>query len=472
MAAAAPSASPTKAKVEPGWGRTLAYAGYALPAGLMVPPFSLLLPAFYAQVMGVSLGVVGTVVGGLKIYDLIFNPILGVVSDRTRTRFGRRRPWMLAGVPLLAIGLWLTFAPPVAHANAAYLTVALLIYYTGSSLVMIPYYALGAETPATPYGRARMLGLRETVMMAALIFAGLCPLLAQALHFPAASRQTMLIFLIALAVVTPPALAGLLLGVPDRPTHEAKAPPLDLLDVFRDFRDALVTNKAFARLVFAYAIINFAIFTEQSIALFFLSKVLLIEKVFSIALLVQGSVTVLAAPVWVVLARRFELHRLIAVSVILACLFRTTAYSLLPPGQPGAFLAIQAVGAALFAGALVLSSAIQASAIEHGTLATGRERAGVYTAANTLISQIAGALPFMLVLPLLQWSGFSATGASTPHGLGVLRFIAIYGAAPFQLFGAWLLWRYPISKRQAAETAAELMARRNVEIELGALAAD
>ena len=182
--------------------------------------------------------------------------------------------------------------------------------------------------------------------------------------------------------------------------------------------------------------------------------------------------TVLAAPVWVWLARRFELHRLIAVSVVLACVFRTLAYSFLPPGQPLAFLAIQATGAVLFAGALVLASAIQASAIEHGALLTGRERAGTYISANNLISQIAGALPFVIVFPILQWAGFSASGTSSHQGLTVLRFIAVYGAAPFQLLGAWMIWRFPISRQQADITAASLLAHRNTQIELGALQAD
>ncbi|HEX4097782.1 MAG TPA: MFS transporter [Caulobacteraceae bacterium] len=195
----------------------------------MIPPLSLVLPAFYAQTMGVSLAAVGAIVGGLRIYDLIFNPILGVMSDRTLTRIGRRRPWMLAGAPLLALGLWLVFAPPVAHADATYLAIALLLYYTGSSLVMIPYYALGAETPASAFGRARMLGMREAAGMFALSFSGLIPLIALGVGFGAASRQTMLLFFGALAVLTPIALTALLVFVPDKPLRTAAPERFNLI---------------------------------------------------------------------------------------------------------------------------------------------------------------------------------------------------------------------------------------------------
>ena len=91
---------------------------------------------------------------------------------------------------------------------------------------------------------------------------------------------------------------------------------------------------------------------------------------------------------------------------------------------------------------------------------TGRERAGTYISANNIVSQIAGALPFILVLPLLDTVGFTATGENTPEALGWLRFIAIYGAVPFMLIGAWMIWNFPISKAQASAQAAELRARR------------
>ncbi|HEX4198279.1 MAG TPA: MFS transporter [Caulobacteraceae bacterium] len=448
---------------------SLAYAGYALPMGLMIPPLSLVLPAFYAQTMGVSLAAVGAIVGALRIYDLVFNPILGVMSDRTVTRIGRRRPWMLAGAPLLALGLWLVFTPPVAHASAAYLTVALLIYYTGSSLVMIPYYALGAETPATAFGRARLLGMREAAGMLALSFSGIIPLLAHAAGFPAASRQTMLFFFVALAVLTPVTLAALLVFVPDRPIRTAAPERFDLVEVFGDFWGALVTNRPFGQLALAYAIINFAIFTDQSVTLFYLGKVLMIEKMFGLALLAQGLCTVLAAPVWVVLARRIELHRLIGFSVLVSALFRVTAYSLLQPGHPMAFIAIQAVGAVLFSGTLILASAIMATAIDYGVLKTGKERAGTYISANSIISQLAGALPFAMVLPLLQWAGFKAAGVSSAQGLHALRFVYVYAPLPFQLLGAWLIWRFPISRQLAAEQADQLVLQRNAEVEMGAL---
>ncbi len=64
-------------------------------------------------------------------------------------------------------------------------------------------------------------------------------------------------------------------------------------------------------------------------------------------------------------------------------------------------------------------------------------------------------------------AGFTATGENTPEALGWLRFIAIYGAVPFMLIGAWMIWNFPISKAQASAQAAELSARRVGAPEVG-----
>ena len=447
-------------KPQPGWGVALSYGAYALPAGLMIAPVSQMLGAFYAQVMGVSLAATGMILGVLKIYDIVFNIALGVASDRTRSRYGKRKPWMAAGIPLLAIGMWLLFAPPIAEASPLYLTLALFLYYTGSSLIMIPYYALGAEVPATPYGRARMLGMREATMIAAMIFFGLCPLVAASLGFEVTSRETMLLVLGVLGVLTPPALFALLFKVPDVSSQHDILPKFSIGDVLRDFWDALVRNPAFGRLALAYAIVNFAIFTHQALNLFFISKVLQIEKVFGLALLAQGVLTVLAAPLWIWLARRVELNRLIGGSLAVSSAFTALCYTFLPPGQAGLYLLIQGTGAVMFSGTIVLASAIQATAIDYGVLLTGRERAGTYISANNIVSQIAGALPFVIVFPFLELVGFTATGDNSPDALGWVRFIMIYGVLPFQFLGAWMIWNFPITKAEASAHAAELRARR------------
>jgi len=452
--------SEREANPMPKLGTALAYAGYGTAVGVMVPPFSYFLPAFYAQHLGVPLAVVGAVVGAVKIYDLAIDPMIGVLSDRTHSRFGRRKSWMAAGVPLLILGLWLALAPPVTTASAAYLALALIIYATGQSMISIPYSALGADIPATPYGRARMLGLREALIMGSLVASSLCPLLASHFGFAASSRETMLFFLGAIALIAPAALIALFLKVPDHAGPPTSADKVSIPLVFKDFWTALVRNKPFRRLTLGYAIINFAIFTDQSVTLFYLSKILRIETMLGPALLVQGVVTVASAPVWIWFSRRFELHRLIAGAVLVAALYRVLAFAFLPPDSAMLYLGICALGSAFFSGVLVLTPTIQAIAIDHGTLAAGQERAATYISANAIVTQLAGALPIAIVFPLLQFSGFSAVGQSSAAGLEALRFVFVYAPLPFHLLGAWMIWHFPISRADALRQTEALIAMR------------
>ncbi|MGQ7400962.1 MFS transporter, partial [Streptococcus suis] len=69
------------------------------------------IPSFYA-LKGLSLGLVGGILFLTRMTDIVTEPLIGVLSDRTRTRFGRRKPWIVAGLPFLMLGIWMVFAPP------------------------------------------------------------------------------------------------------------------------------------------------------------------------------------------------------------------------------------------------------------------------------------------------------------------------------------------------------------------------
>ena len=64
-------------------------------------PVIVFIPRFYASDVGVSLAVVGTIMIAVRIFDVVTDPLMGYVSDHTRGRFGRRRPWIVAATPIM-----------------------------------------------------------------------------------------------------------------------------------------------------------------------------------------------------------------------------------------------------------------------------------------------------------------------------------------------------------------------------------
>ena len=93
-------------------GQLLAYGLPGLPlAGLGVPLF-IFLPAFYAQNRGLSLEAVGFALLLARLWDAVSDPLIGMLSDRIETRFGRRKPWLFAGTPITSLAVYMLFVPP------------------------------------------------------------------------------------------------------------------------------------------------------------------------------------------------------------------------------------------------------------------------------------------------------------------------------------------------------------------------
>lgn len=132
-------------------------------------------PAFMSTVLGQSPEIAGYLLMGSKLYDAIADVIIGRWSDRTRSRWGRRRPFLLAGAVLSAASFIMLFAPPVLNDRALvlYMAAALILYSTGYSLFNVPYMTMPSEMTSGFHERTRLLSWRT-------LFVSLGQLLAMA----------------------------------------------------------------------------------------------------------------------------------------------------------------------------------------------------------------------------------------------------------------------------------------------------
>src|SRR5512147_2061589 len=118
---------------------------YGGGAGTLISFFYLV---FLTDVIRISPGLAGIVILVSKIYDSITDPFEGVISDRTRTRLGRRRPYLLAGIPLVFLSFFAIFYPVTYQSETAsfiYVMASYLFYSTIISIVLLNYSALQAE---------------------------------------------------------------------------------------------------------------------------------------------------------------------------------------------------------------------------------------------------------------------------------------------------------------------------------------
>lgn len=139
-----------------GWG-----LGTLGMAAFMVGSFLLL--RFMTDYMGVPAALAGTIFAVAKIYDGIADPVFGAISDRTKTRWGRRRPFLLAGAFACGIAFALSFNAPVMGSRAGAVTMLaalLLLNSTAYAIYAVPYMAMPAEMTDDPDERSRLMSFR------------------------------------------------------------------------------------------------------------------------------------------------------------------------------------------------------------------------------------------------------------------------------------------------------------------------
>ncbi|MEL6208457.1 MAG: MFS transporter, partial [Pseudomonadota bacterium] len=142
-------------------------AAYAAPAlflaALYLPLFTYVTP-FYAEERGVSLAALGAAWIVIRLFDAFSDPAIGWISDRTPGRFGRRRVWLVASVPVICLGVWQAFVPPEG-AGLGHAVLWLFLLTLGWSMAQTPYAAWGAEIAPDYAARLSVTAWREALVL-------------------------------------------------------------------------------------------------------------------------------------------------------------------------------------------------------------------------------------------------------------------------------------------------------------------
>ncbi len=424
-----------------------AYALPAFPLAILGLPLNVYLPAFWGETMGLGLGAVGAVLLMTRLLDGLTDPLVGWLSDRTRTRFGRRRPWIAAAGVLAAPAVWLLFVPPEG-AGAAHLFVCASLVYLGWTMINVPHSAWGAELSTDYNERTRITSWREAATIAGIVASALVPALVTG--GLAADLRALATVTILLAV---PAILALLAVVPEPPPPAAPTPRRSL----RAFLSPLGRNRPFLRLLAAWTVNGVANGLPAALFLLVVTYLLRAEAQAGALLLAYFLSGIAAVPFWSWLARRGTKHRAWCAAMLWACVVFAFV-PLLGPGDWLAFLAICVLSGASLGADMALPPAMQADVIDLDHAESGEPRAGLFFAAWSMAQKAGNALAVGLGLPLLEWLGFRA-GPEGAVGLGAL--VALYAVAPIllKLSAVGLMWRFPLDRAAQAAIRARLERR-------------
>ena len=428
------------------WRVLLAYGGLGLPLAALNLPLYVYLPAFYAEEVGLGLATVGLVLFAARLLDTVTDPLIGELSDRLPTRFGRRRPWLVGACPFLLLSTFMLFVP--SGASGAYLFLWTSAAYVAWTLMLLPYTAWGAELSGGYHERSRITGAREGFVILGILFAAGLPAL---LGIDAETGKGRVLEALAwiMLIVLPLALLALLVFVPERPA--GREPSLGL----RAGLAIAARNRPFLRLVAAYLLNGMANGLPATLFLLFVGSVLELPEQAGPLLLLYFLAGVAAIPLWLRLSYRIGKHRAWAFSMLWACLVFVWV-PWLGPGDFWPFLIICVLSGISLGADLALPASIQADVVDLDWLQSGRRRTGLFFAVWSMATKLSLALAVGLAFPVLDLLGYRAGEANPPIALTGLA--VLYGLVPvaIKLAATALVWNFPIGAASHDELRARL----------------
>jgi glycoside/pentoside/hexuronide:cation symporter, GPH family len=429
--------------------RALAYAapGFALAIPL-VPVFTFL-PTLYARDAGLGLARTGSILFLARILDFLLDPLIGLGSDRLRTRFGRRKPWIMAGAIAAGAALVALFAPP-AGAGSWYLFLWLALLYVGFTSVQVPYTAWGAELVQDYNERTRIAGMREGLTLAGIVATGALPVAASLAGLPERSGMIAISWLAILC--GGPTIALLVWRVPEAAPAASAVPRAIGLR-------AIAANRPFLRLFCAWFVnglatglpaVLFPLYLQHGLAAGQTARGIMIFAYFAAGC---GAI-----PLWLALSRRFGKHRVWCGAMVMA-MAAFVWVPLLRPGDTAAFFVICLVTGAALGADLVLPPAMQADVVDLDQLRTGAARAGFYFAIWGMGTKLALGAAAGGGFFLLDLAGFDPAGTNGRFALFALA--ATYALLPvlFKAIAVALVWNYPLTARRHAIIRRRLASR-------------
>ncbi|MEM8789583.1 MAG: MFS transporter [Pseudomonadota bacterium] len=410
-------------------GLLAAYAAPSLPLAAMYFPVYVFLAEFYAG-RGLSLGFIGAAFIAVRVFDAVSDPAMGLVSDRLRTRWGRRRIWLALGCPVVMVAAWGLFVPPEG-AGAGWFVGFLFALTLGWTVMLTPYFAWGAEISGDYRQRGRVTVWRDAIGLVGTILAAVL----YSLGTDAGGGLRLVAGFIVAAL--PICVAFCLWRVPE-PRDFTRPQPgaAGILTVLR-------RQPVFSRLLLAYFINGAANALPATLFLFFVEHRLGAPDQGGPLLVLYFGAAVAAAPFWTFALRHVSKHRLWCGAMIYASAIFATAL-LLGPGDITAFAVICVLSGAALGADLALPSAMQADLVDVHTAETGQQRTGAFFALWSLATKFALALAGGAALIALEAAGFDANALNQAAALTALALLYALAPVILKAVSIMLMWHFPL----------------------------
>ena len=420
---------------------------YAIP-GITIAfinlPSAMVLPTFYVEHTAATLTGIGVVNLLRWWFDAATDPIVGYLSDRTKTPWGRRKPWLVVGAIVSSVAIFQLFRPP-ADAGNAYYGIWLCGVYLGFTIFSISHLAWGSELAVDYNDRSRISTYYSVMSVVGSMLFWVLPILLAPFTGTSEIGPPVINGIAWVFILLMPLSALLAIRFVPRGAELARQPPQPLRQTIKDLK----FNRPLWRFVLAQAVWGIGQGMFLSVIFIFMRDYLQLGDKFAVLMIWFFVVQTVSMPVWARLMGKFGKHRCWA--------FSWAVYSLVQPVvllfEPESDVFVPAmlivtVTAFINAASYIAPMALLGDIADYGTLKSGSNNTGNYFAIQTLLQKATMGVGAGVAFPLLALFGYQIGAANSGDALFGLILAYIIIPALTSVAAAVILWNFPIDSRR------------------------
>jgi len=438
------------------------YGGLALPLAMIGYPIAIWLIPFYSEVTKFQLSLLADILLLARLTDVITDPVIGQLSDNTNTKIGRRKPWIIIGLPLMMISVYFLFLPGD-KVSIYYFLTWIILMYLGSTLIGISYNAWGAEISPEYSERSRIMGGREVFTLMGLLLAALIPLGVEVSGqgvslFEGLTRMLEAVFLfqdfnigydlrqilnfMGLGIIISLPIFGVIALI----LVEDPMPKIINRISLRNGIKVALENRLVIRILLIMFLVICGESFRNTLSLWFMRDAIGVETIGAsyARYFISG---LLAIPFWLWLGKAIGKHKAFSITLITTATISFLNF-FIDYGNLLVFHFLFLLKGACFGGLQFLPISMLADVVDTDSIKSQSKRAGSIFALNGMILKIASMLAVWGAIRLVDYFGFIPGINNGEEEMLALRSLYTIGPAFFFLPALYLTWSYPLDEKK------------------------
>lgn len=417
-----------------------------LGASVLLNSFAALQLYYLTDVLGVAIATASLVLFAAKIWDWIANPLMGFISDRTETRWGRRRPYLVLGglVSGLAFALYFSAALTPVSQSLVLVAITLALVGTGYTIFNVPYMAMPSELVDDYKDRTRMISVRVFFIGIGTMIGVSTQRLAELLGGDAMGYAQMGLIVGVFVFLF---MSLTFFGTAGGRQHQRE---VQKVPFFEQMRTGLA-NKPFAALLGTKFTQLFGLFTSTAMSIFVVKYVLGKENpgewmIYFVAVSFVGQT--LSIPFWTWITKQIEKRATYMLATVMFCLMSLTWLVASPEESIYLFCLRAAFKGFAAGGLLLMGQSMLPDTIEYDYRRTGLRREGVFSGLYSIVEKVASSFAPTLLGLGYAWFGFqSKAPAQTAEAIDGIRYYAAFLPCFYFAISLIPLWFYRLDER-------------------------